>query len=127
MSNTHSLTLLGAILLSTLTSAAGAAPADPGFTAVPISGSVSVLQGYECNIAVSAGDDGVVMVDTCSEKVADKLLAALKRASSKPIRFVVDTHAHGDHTGGNAAFQKLAPVIAHHSVRTRMESGNEVT
>jgi cyclase len=116
------------LLLSSLASLAGAAEPDPGFTAVPIAGTVSVLQGYDCpNIVASAGDDGIVMVDACAAKFADNLLAALKGISNKPLRFVIDTHAHGDHTLANAYFQKLAPVIAHESVRKRLAAGNEKT
>jgi cyclase len=115
------------VFLPLIALAAGAAEPDRGFTRIPLAGGVSLLQGYECNIAVSAGDDGVVMVDTCSADVAAQLLAAVQRLSGKPIRFAINTHVHGDHTGGNAFFQKLAPVIAHHSVRTRMAAGNEVT
>ncbi len=115
------------VLLLLVASSAGAAEPDPGFASMPLGGSVSVLQGHECNIAVSAGVDGVVMVDTCGGKVAPQLLAAVQRLSGKPIRFVINTHEHGDHTGGNAFFQKLAPVIAHQSVRTRLAAGNQVT
>jgi glyoxylase-like metal-dependent hydrolase (beta-lactamase superfamily II) len=107
--------------------ARAAEPPDPGFTAVPIAQSVSVLQGFECNIAASAGEDGIVLVDTCGAKVADRLLAVAQRLSAKPLRFVINTHAHGDHTGGNAVLQKVAHVIAHHTVRKRMAAGNEVT
>jgi cyclase len=120
--------VLRALLLSSLASAALAADAaDKGFTAVPIAESVSVLQGFECNNAISAGDDGIVLVDTCGAKVAERLLKAAQRISAKPLRFVINTHAHGDHSDGNAFFQKLAPVIAHEAVRTRMAAGNEVT
>jgi cyclase len=115
------------VFLMLVASGAVAAEPDPGFTSVPVGGSVSVLQGYECNIAVSAGDDGVVMVDTCGAKVAPRLLAAVQKLSGKPLRFVINTHEHGDHTYGNAFFQKLAPVVAHHSVRTRLAAGNPVT
>jgi cyclase len=116
----------GALVL--LTAAAGAAePAPKQFTATPLGGSVSVLQGWECNNPVSAGEDGIVLVDTCGAKVSDRLLAAAQRLSAKPLRFVINTHAHGDHTGGNAVMQKVAPVIAHHNVRTRMAAGNEKT
>jgi glyoxylase-like metal-dependent hydrolase (beta-lactamase superfamily II) len=115
------------VFLLMVAASVGAAEPEPGFTSTPLSGSVSVLQGYECNIAVSAGDDGVVMVDTCGAKVAPQLLAAVRRLTEKPVRFVINTHEHGDHTHGNAFFQKLAPVIAHHSVRTRLASGNQVT
>jgi cyclase len=108
---------------------AGAIAADPapGFTATPLGGGVYAVQGFECNIVASVGDDGIVMVDTCVAKTADRLLAALKRLSDKPIRFVIDTHVHADHTGANAEFQKIAPVIARGTVRTRLAAGNEVT
>ncbi len=116
-----------ALLLAGLATVAGAADADSGFTASPLAGNVSLLRGHDCNIAVSAGEDGIVVVDTCGVKASDQLLAAVKRVSRNPIRFVINTHAHGDHSGGNAAFQKLAPVIAHDSVRKRLAAGNEVT
>jgi glyoxylase-like metal-dependent hydrolase (beta-lactamase superfamily II) len=119
--------MLRALLLSSLAAAASAADTDPGFTATRISGSVSVLQGHECNVTVSAADDGVILVDTCVAEVADKLLAAVRRHSGKPLLYVIDTHAHADHSGGNATFQKFAPVIAHHTVRTRLAEGNKVT
>ena len=115
------------VLLLFCGAAARAAEADPGFTVAPIAGSVSVLQGYECNIVASAGDDGIVLVDTCDVRVADKLLAAVKRLSNKPLRFVVNTHVHADHTGGNAVFQKLAPIFADANVRKWLATGNEVT
>jgi glyoxylase-like metal-dependent hydrolase (beta-lactamase superfamily II) len=98
-----------------------------GFTTTPLGGSVFVLQGFECNIVASAGDDGIVMVDTCGAKVAERLLASVRQLSEKPLRFVIDTHVHGDHTDGNAFFQKIAPVIASGNVRTWLASGNEVT
>lgn len=107
--------------------ASAAEPAPKQFTATPIGGSVTLLQGWECNNPVSAGEDGIVIVDTCGAKVAERLLAAAQRLSAKPLRFVINSHAHGDHTGGNAVLQKLAPVIAHHNVRTRMAAGNEKT
>jgi cyclase len=107
--------------------AARAAEPDPGFVATPLAGSVTVLQGYECNIVVSAGDDGMVMVDTCVAEFADRLLAALKKLSAQPLRFVIDTHVHGDHTGANAFFQKFAPVIAAGNVRKWLIAGNTVT
>jgi cyclase len=125
---TAQLTTFRVLLLSIVAAAAGAAEPDPGFTTVNVAGSVSVLQGHECNITVSAGDDGIVMVDTCGPtKVAEQLLAAVKRLSEKPFRFVINTHAHGDHTAANMFFQKLAPVIAHDNVRKRMATGNEKT
>jgi cyclase len=115
------------LFLACLAATVSAADADSGFTISPLAGSVSLIQGHECNIAASAGDDGIVVVDTCGAEIADPLVAAVKRLSGKPIRFVINTHAHGDHSGGDITFQKLAPVIAHENVRKRMAAGNEVT
>jgi glyoxylase-like metal-dependent hydrolase (beta-lactamase superfamily II) len=114
-----------AMFLSGLVPVAGAA--ESGFTVSPLAGTVSLLQGNDCNIAVSAGDDGVVVVDTCSVRASDQLLASIRRVSPNPIRFAINTHAHADHSGGNGALQKLAPVIAHDSVRKRLAAGNEKT
>src|SRR5690349_12272626 len=122
------LAALAALLLSGVAPAAEPTEPDPGFVTVPVSGTVSVLQGHDCpNIAVSVGDDGMVMVDACASKFAEQLLASLQRLSDKPLKFVIDTHAHGDHTLANAFFQKLAPVIAHDNVRKRLAAGNEKT
>jgi glyoxylase-like metal-dependent hydrolase (beta-lactamase superfamily II) len=114
-----------ALLLAAFAPVASAA--DSEFTISPLAGTVSLVRGNDCNIAVSAGDDGVVVVDTCGMRTSDQLLSSLKRVSPNPIRFAINTHAHGDHTGGDGAFQKLAPVIAHDNVRKRMAAGNEKT
>jgi glyoxylase-like metal-dependent hydrolase (beta-lactamase superfamily II) len=115
------------LILVGVGSIAVAADVEQGFTAIPIAQGVSMLQGYECNIAASAGEDGVVLVDTCGVQVAEQLLATVKQLYKKSIRFTINTHVHGDHTGGDAALQKLAPVIAHHNTRKWMMTGNEVT
>ncbi len=94
----------------------------------PLAESVYILRsaGHEpANIVASVGEDGIVMVDAREPGAADTILAALKGISNAPLRFVINTHIHGDHTGGNPAFRKLAPIIAHRNVRTRMISGGE--
>jgi len=77
------------------------------------------------NIGASVGDDGIVIVDDQYAPLADKIRAALKGITDKPVRFVINTHYHGDHTGGNAIFQKDAPVIAQDNVRKRLEEGGK--
>jgi glyoxylase-like metal-dependent hydrolase (beta-lactamase superfamily II) len=88
-----------------------------------VAGTVYMLEGAGGNIGASVGEDGIVIVDDQYAPLADKIEAALKGVTDKKIRFIINTHYHGDHTGGNAIFQKEAPVIAHDNVRKRLEEG----
>src|SRR5271166_4782567 len=91
-----------------------------------VSGNIYMLEGEGGNIAASVGDDGIVIVDDQYAPLADKIAAALKNigVTDKPVRFVINTHYHGDHTGGNSPFAtKGATVIAQDNVRRRMETG----
>jgi cyclase len=91
--------------------------------ALKVAGSVYMLQGAGGNIGVSVGDDGIIIVDDQYAPLAPKIQAALAAISDSPVRFVINTHYHGDHTGGNEFFGKSAPVIAHHNVRKRLAEG----
>jgi glyoxylase-like metal-dependent hydrolase (beta-lactamase superfamily II) len=88
-----------------------------------VAGSVYMLQGAGGNIGASVGDDGIVVVDDQYAPLADRIQAALKGITDKPVRFIINTHYHEDHTGGNEFFQKQAPIIAHDNVRKRLEEG----
>src|SRR5262245_53016573 len=70
--------------------------------ATKVNGAVYMLEGSGGNIGVSVGDDGIVIVDDQFAPLAPKIKAALKEITDKPLRFVLNTHFHGDHTGGNA-------------------------
>jgi cyclase len=90
---------------------------------VPVAGSVSMLQGSGGNIAVLVGSDGVLVVDDEYAPLVPKILAAIGKLSSKPVRFVVNTHFHGDHTGGNASLgAEGAVIVAQDNVRKRMST-----
>lgn len=91
--------------------------------ATRIGGNVWMLKGEGGNIAVSAGEDGIALVDDQYAPLAPKIRAALAKLSPKPVRFVINTHFHGDHTGGNAAFAETATLIAQASVRRRLGAG----
>jgi cyclase len=83
------------------------------------------LEGQGGTISVLAGPDGVLLVDSQFAPLTDKLVAAIRRFSDKPIRFLVDTHVHPDHTGGNANFAKLgATIFARDQLRYRLEHPN---
>jgi cyclase len=88
-----------------------------------VAGNVYMLGGAGGNIGASVGEDGIVVVDDQYAPLADKIQAALKGITELPVRFIINTHYHEDHTGGNAYFQKQAPIIAHDNVRKRLESG----
>lgn len=89
-----------------------------------VAGSIYMLEAADAgNIGASVGDDGIVIVDDQYAPLADKIQAALKGITEKPVRFVINTHYHGDHTGGNAYFQKSVPIIAQDNVRKRLEEG----
>ena len=78
-----------------------------------VGGSVYMLEGAGGNIAASVGEDGIVVVDDQYAPLADKIQAALKGITDKPVRFVINTHYHFDHTDGNLAFaQGGAAVLA---------------
>ena len=88
-----------------------------------VSGTVYMLEGSGGNIGASIGEDGIVIVDDQYAPLAEKIQAALKGITDKPVRFIINTHYHSDHTGGNAYFQKQAPIIAQDNVRKRLENG----
>jgi len=88
-----------------------------------VAGNVYMLEGAGGNIGASVGEDGIVVVDDQFAPLADKIQAALKGITDKPVRFIINTHYHFDHTGGNEFFQKQAPIIAHDNVRKRLEQG----
>ena len=87
-----------------------------------VSGNVYMLEGAGGNIGVSVGDDGILIVDDQYAPIADKIKAALKGIADKKLRFILNTHWHGDHTGGNVIFGPEAPIIAHDNVRKRMST-----
>jgi cyclase len=90
-----------------------------------VAGNVYLLQGAGGNIGASVGDDGIVIVDDQYAPLAEKIQAALEGITDKPVHFVINTHYHEDHTGGNAYFQKEGPIIAQDNVRKRLQEGSD--
>src|SRR5260221_1664410 len=94
--------------------------------ATKVSGNIYMLEGQGGNIAASVGEDGIVIVDDEFAPLAEKIQAALKNLgiTDKPVRFVINTHYHGDQAGGTAPFATSgSTVIAQDNVRKRLASG----
>lgn len=107
------------------------APAQSDFSKVQIAttkvaGNVYMLTGAGGNIGVSAGPDGMLIVDDQFAPLADKIRAALRGIGNQKLKFILNTHWHGDHTGGNPVFGPEAPIIAQSNVRLRLEAGGNI-
>ncbi|MFN8581556.1 MAG: MBL fold metallo-hydrolase [Gemmatimonadaceae bacterium] len=97
-------------------------------TARQLSDRVYVLFGSGGNIGLSVGDDGAFIVDDQFAPLSDRIKAAIAKLTPKPIRFVVNTHWHGDHTGGNQQMGEAgAVIVAHENVRKRMSVEQAMT
>ena len=84
-----------------------------------------MLQGQGGNITVAVGTDGIIMVDSEFAPLHDKIKAAIEKISPLPIKYLINTHYHGDHTGGDAAFHKDgATIVAQDNIRVRLAAGN---
>ena len=118
------------VLTLTLLFAAGVSAQQQDFAkvevkATKVAGNVYVLTGSGGNIGATVGSDGVAIIDDQFAPLAPKIQAALRQLSPKPVRFVINTHWHGDHTGGNPIFAETATILAHLNVRQRLISGGK--
>jgi len=92
-----------------------------------ISETVYMLEGMGGNIGVCAGPDGVFIIDDQFAPLTEKIKASIAEISDKPVQFVINTHFHFDHAGGNENFGKGGSVIvAHHNARKRLEEDQDV-
>jgi glyoxylase-like metal-dependent hydrolase (beta-lactamase superfamily II) len=92
----------------------------------PVAGNIHMLEGRGGNIGVSVGEDGILMIDDQYAPLAEKIRAALAKLGSDKPRFVLNTHWHADHTGGNVEFGKDGTIIAHSNVRKRLSEKQQV-
>lgn len=90
---------------------------------VPVAGNISMLIGSGGNIGVSAGADGILIIDDQYAPLAGRIRDALAALGSDTPKFLLNTHFHGDHTGGNVEFGAASIVVAHENVRGRLVSG----
>jgi glyoxylase-like metal-dependent hydrolase (beta-lactamase superfamily II) len=118
--------LAGLLLLAPMAQAQG----QPDFSKVEIKATklgtnFYALDGQGGTIGVLTGPDGVFMVDAQFAPLSEKIAAAIKQVSDRPIKFLVNTHVHGDHTGGNENFGKMGvTILARQNLRNRLEHPN---
>ncbi len=93
---------------------------------VPVAGGIYMLEGRGGNIGVSVGTDGVLIVDDQFAPLSEKIREALGKLGGDKPRFVLNTHWHSDHVGGNAAFGRDGTIIAHDNVRKRLAARQEL-
>jgi glyoxylase-like metal-dependent hydrolase (beta-lactamase superfamily II) len=123
-------TAYGALALSLLLASPATAQTGPDWSKVEVKvtdlghRTYMLLDGISGNVTLAVGDDGIIMVDGMLPPMHDKLKAAIAQLSPQPIKFLINTHHHGDHTGGNAAFAKDGvTTVAHVNVRTMLAAG----
>ena len=122
--------LTGLALVMVCAAPAARAQGQQDFSQVQIkttklAGNFYTLDGQGGTIGVLPGPDGVFMVDAQFAPLSEKIMAAIKQISDGRIRFLVNTHVHGDHTGGNENFGKAgATILARDNLRTRLEKPN---
>ncbi|WP_298550025.1 MBL fold metallo-hydrolase [uncultured Algibacter sp.] len=89
---------------------------------------IYMLEGKGGNIGISVGDNGVFMIDSQFAPLTPKILETIKKLNDKPIKYLANTHHHGDHTGGNENISKLnTPIIAHNNVYKRVKNNPKQT
>jgi glyoxylase-like metal-dependent hydrolase (beta-lactamase superfamily II) len=97
-------------------------------TTVPVRGSIYMLQGSGGNIGVSIGDDGTFIIDDQFAPLTEKIQAAIRALTPNPVRFVVNSHWHYDHSDGNENFGRAgALIVSHDNSRKRMETDQIVS
>ena len=96
---------------------------DVSVETVAVADGIYMLIGQGGNIGLSVGDDGVFVIDDQFDRMSEKITAAIAGITAEPVKIVINTHWHGDHTGGNEHFAESgAIIIAHDNVRQRMNS-----
>jgi len=139
----HGVALIAAVAVAAtaIVNAAGRAPGDSAgdVHVLPVQGNVSMLVTSAGNVTVQIGDQGVLVVDSSIAEASDGVVAAIRRLTDKPIRYIINTHAHPDHTSGNANIARAgatvgggtigtaftpsgASILAHENVLARMSA-----
>ena len=114
--------ILMALTLAISVSASADKMSEAQITVKQATGDVYMLQGPGGNIGVLATDKGLLLVDDKFAPLAEKIEAAMKGIKDNELKYIINTHYHGDHTGSNSYFSHKAPIFAHENVRNRLSS-----
>ena len=117
MKNSNRAASLAAFLQRQRSAARACAQQQQNFDAVEIQAlqvrdNIYMLVGAGGNITMQVGDDGILLVDTQFAPLSEKIVAAIRKISAKPIHYIVNTHHHGDHTGGNANLRAAGTTVS---------------
>jgi glyoxylase-like metal-dependent hydrolase (beta-lactamase superfamily II) len=122
------ISMLPSLLFSEALSAHNDNDKGPQFSQEKLSDNLYMLSGKGGNLAVSTGTDGILLIDDDYADMADKTRAAIKAISDEPVKFLINTHWHFDHTGGNEMLGDSGTIIvAHDNVRERLLNGGFIT
>ncbi len=100
-------------------------PPPPPMTVEKIKDDLYAIRGEGGNVTVYLTDEGVILVDDKFERNYDEILSKLKSLTNRPVKYIINTHPHGDHTGGNAKLLGSAQIVAHAKARAAMIKGNQ--
>lgn len=120
LSSSYKLIYLLLFLLALSALATGAQEHPDALDVTHLRGNIYMITGPGGNIAVSLGDDGALLVDSKFAESAPKIRAIIDSLGGRKINYIVNTHFHGDHIGGNQALGRGVPIIAHHNTRQRL-------
>lgn len=113
--------LVVAVAASATLGTSAIAQEEPVVTTTDLGNGIYMLSGQGGNIGLSVGEDGAFLIDDQFDRVSADILNAISAVTSEPLTYVINTHYHGDHTGGNAAMRDAgARIVAHHNVRKRL-------
>ena len=99
---------------------------DTKITVIPAKNNIYMLEGPGGNVGLLASESGLLLVDDKYEPLAEKIEQAMSSITDKKLKYIVNTHYHGDHTGGNGVFASHAPIFAHKNVRKRLDENPKV-
>lgn len=115
------------VILSLLIATSGQAQddwANVDVETVKVTDSIFMLKGGGGNVTVSVGEDGVIVIDDQFAPMTDRIIAAIRDITDQPVRFIINTHFHADHTGGNEGMHGKTGgiIVAHENVRSRLSA-----